>query len=75
VSQSDTTKELIERIYSASDPFPEKDFVYQTRPVITDRTLERVWSLCNSDSKSTVVTDQMRPVTSKNAELALNGWD
>jgi hypothetical protein len=75
VSQSDTTKELIGHVYSAFGPFLEKDFVDRTRPVITDRTLERVRSLCNSDSKSTVATDRTRPVSTKNAELALNGWD
>jgi hypothetical protein len=82
VLQSDTTKDLIGCVYRASGPFPEKDFVDRTHPVITDRTLERIRSLSNSDSKLTVATDRTRPVTStgvsdqyENTELALNGWD
>jgi hypothetical protein len=67
VLQSDATKELIGRVYRASGPFPEKDFVDRTRPVITDQTLERVRSLSNSDSKSTIATDRSRPVTSTGA--------
>jgi hypothetical protein len=51
VLQSDVTKELTGRVYSAFGPFPEKDFIDRMHPVIIDQTLERVRSLSSFDLK------------------------